>query len=150
MEKSPDAFRTIREVSDWLDTPTHVLRFWETKFHQIAPVKRTGGRRYYRPRDMLLLGGIKKMLHEDGHTIKAVQKILSKQGIQAVTEHSKPLSLVRMEPEPQRPEIDPNLPPVDQAIARLRQFPLDQFDNRRQSLRRIYESLISLRAGQEN
>ncbi len=70
MEKSRDAFRTISEVADWLGTPTHVLRFWESRFSQVKPVKRAGGRRYYRPADMELLGGIKKLLHDDGLTIR--------------------------------------------------------------------------------
>ena len=84
MPKSPDAFRTISEVSEWLDTPAHVLRFWESKFSQVKPVKRAGGRRYYRPDDMELLGGIKKLLHEDGLTIKGVQKLLREQGVKHV------------------------------------------------------------------
>jgi len=84
MAKSPDAFRTISEVSEWLDTPAHVLRFWESKFTQIKPVKRAGGRRYYRPEDMALLGGIKTLLHEQGMTIKGVQKLLREQGIRHV------------------------------------------------------------------
>ena len=66
MSKSPDAFRTISEVADWLDVQAHVLRFWESKFTQVKPVKRAGGRRYYRPADMQLLGGIRKLLHDDG------------------------------------------------------------------------------------
>lgn len=80
MTKSQGAFRTISEVSDWLDTPAHVLRFWESKFIQIKPVKRAGGRRYYRPEDMALLGGIKTLLHDQGMTIKGVQKLLRDQG----------------------------------------------------------------------
>ena len=84
MSKSPDAFRTISEVAEWLDTPAHVLRFWESKFSQVKPVKRAGGRRYYRPSDMLLLGGIKQLLHNDGLTIKGAQKVLSDKGIKAV------------------------------------------------------------------
>jgi DNA-binding transcriptional MerR regulator len=84
MAKSPDAFRTISEVSEWLNTPAHVLRFWESKFSQIRPVKRAGGRRYYRPEDMALLGGIKALLHEQGMTIKGVQKLLREQGIRHV------------------------------------------------------------------
>jgi resuscitation-promoting factor RpfA len=84
MDKSPDAFRTISEVSDWLDTPAHVLRFWESRFTQLKPVKRAGGRRYYRPGDMALLGGIKKLLHDDGLTIRGVQKILREQGVRYV------------------------------------------------------------------
>lgn len=85
MSKSRDAFRTISEVADWLDTPAHVLRFWESKFSQVKPVKRAGGRRYYRPADMELLGGIKKLLHEDGMTIKGVQKVLREQGVRHVS-----------------------------------------------------------------
>ncbi len=91
MAKSADAFRTISEVSDWLETPAHVLRFWESKFSQVKPVKRAGGRRYYRPNDMLLLGGIKKLLHHDGMTIKGVQKLLREQGVKHVATHSQPL-----------------------------------------------------------
>jgi len=91
MAKSPDAFRTIREVSEWLDTPAHVLRFWESKFRQVAPVKRAGGRRYYRPDDMLLLGGIKKLLHKDGMTIKGVVRLLRSDGIKPVQAMSQPL-----------------------------------------------------------
>lgn len=91
MGKSADAFRTISEVADWLETPAHVLRFWESKFSQVKPVKRAGGRRYYRPADMLLLGGIKKLLHDDGMTIKGVQKLLREQGVKHVAQLSPPL-----------------------------------------------------------
>lgn len=80
MAKSADAFRTISEVAEWLETPAHVLRFWESKFTQVKPVKRAGGRRYYRPGDMELLGGIKQLLHEEGMTIKGVQKLLRERG----------------------------------------------------------------------
>jgi DNA-binding transcriptional MerR regulator len=91
MTKSPDAFRTISEVAEWLDRPAHVLRFWESKFSQVKPVKRAGGRRYYRPQDMQLLGGIKKLLHDDGMTIKGVQKLLREKGIKHVIALSQPL-----------------------------------------------------------
>ncbi|AKS46406.1 MerR HTH family regulatory protein [Octadecabacter temperatus] len=84
MSKSRDAFRTISEVSDALDTPAHVLRFWESKFNQVKPVKRAGGRRYYRPTDVDLLAGIKKLLHDDGMTIKGAQKLLREQGVKHV------------------------------------------------------------------
>ena len=84
MAKAQDAFRTISEVSDALDTPTHVLRFWESKFSQIKPVKRAGGRRYYRPDDMALLAGIKDLLHEQGMTIKGAQKLLREKGVKSV------------------------------------------------------------------
>ncbi|MDX5350803.1 MAG: MerR family transcriptional regulator [Rhodobacterales bacterium] len=84
MDKSPDAFRTISEVADHLETPAHVLRFWESRFPQIRPVKRAGGRRYYRPSDVALLTGIKRLLHEEGLTIRGVQKILRDHGVRHV------------------------------------------------------------------
>ena len=92
MEKSPQAFRTISEVADWLDTPAHVLRFWESRFPEISPVKRAGGRRYYRPQDMQLLGGIKHLLHTEGHTIKSVQERLKAGGTGAICAYSPPLA----------------------------------------------------------
>lgn len=84
MEKSPDAFRTISEVADDLDLPQHVLRFWETRFSQIKPMKRGGGRRYYRPQDVELIKGIRYMLYDQGYTIKGVQKLLRDNGNQFV------------------------------------------------------------------
>jgi len=80
MRKSAEAFRTISEVAEELKVPKHVLRFWEIKFPQIRPMKRGGGRRYYRPEDVELLSGIRALLHADGYTIKGVQKILKEQG----------------------------------------------------------------------
>jgi DNA-binding transcriptional MerR regulator len=84
MDKSPEAFRTISEVAEQLDVPAHVLRFWETRFAQVKPVKRGGGRRYYRPEDVRLLRGIRGLLYDDGMTIKGVQKILREQGVRHV------------------------------------------------------------------
>ena len=84
MDKSPDAFRTISEVAEALDVPPHVLRFWESRFVQIRPVKRGGGRRYYRPEDVRLLRGIRGLLYDDGVTIKGVQKILREKGVRHV------------------------------------------------------------------
>ena len=101
MSKSADAFRTISEVADWLGVQAHVLRFWESKFTQIKPVKRAGGRRYYRPADMLLLGGIRKLLHKDGLSIKEVQTILRDQGIAHVSQLSH--------------ELDSDSPPAENA-----------------------------------
>ena len=80
VEKSPDAFRTISEAAEELDVPQHVLRFWETRFTQIKPMKRAGGRRYYRPADVELLQGIRSLLYKDGYTIRGVQKILKEDG----------------------------------------------------------------------
>ncbi len=93
MEKSPDAFRTISEVSKWLDTPTHVLRFWESRFPELAPVQRAGGRRYYRPEDVRLLGGIKELLHVRGQSIRDVQELLAAQGAGAVADMAPPAAL---------------------------------------------------------
>jgi DNA-binding transcriptional MerR regulator len=84
--KSPDAFRTISEVAVELDVPQHVLRFWESRFGQVKPVKRAGGRRYYRPEDVDLLRGIRTLLYSDGVTIKGVQKLLREQGVRTVAE----------------------------------------------------------------
>lgn len=80
MDKAPEAFRTISEVADELEVPKHVLRFWEAKFAQLKPMKRGGGRRYYRPEDVALLRGIRFLLYNDGYTIRGVQKILREHG----------------------------------------------------------------------
>ncbi|KEG20139.1 MerR family transcriptional regulator [Bartonella bacilliformis] len=80
MDKSPDAFRTISEVAELLGLPQHVLRFWETRFSQIKPLKRGGGRRYYRPVDIDFLNGIKQLLYGQGYTIKGVQRLLKENG----------------------------------------------------------------------
>jgi DNA-binding transcriptional MerR regulator len=84
LDKAPDAFRTISEVADDLDIPQHVLRFWETRFTQIKPMKRSGGRRYYRPDDVDLLRGIRRLLYGEGYTIRGVQRILKEHGIKSV------------------------------------------------------------------
>ena len=84
MDKAPDAFRTISEVAEELDIPQHVLRFWETRFAQIKPMKRSGGRRYYRPDDVDLLKGIRRLLYGEGYTIRGVQRILKEHGVKSV------------------------------------------------------------------
>ena len=83
IEKGPEAYRTIREVADSMDLPQHVLRFWETRFPQIRPLKRAGGRRYYRPEDIERLRLIRRLLYDEGYTIKGVQKLFKEQGVQA-------------------------------------------------------------------
>jgi DNA-binding transcriptional MerR regulator len=91
--KAPDAFRTISEVADELDLPQHVLRFWESRFREIKPMKRGGGRRYYRPDDVDLLRGIKHLLYGEGYTIRGVQRILREQGskfVEAVWQEGAP------------------------------------------------------------
>jgi DNA-binding transcriptional MerR regulator len=101
VDKAPDAFRTISEVADDLDVPQHVLRFWETRFNQIKPMKRGGGRRYYRPDDVDLLRGIRHLLYGEGYTIRGVQRILKDNGlkfVQSVWRSGAP------QPEPPRAE----------------------------------------------
>lgn len=110
MSKSPDAFRTISEVAEYLQTPAHVLRFWETKFPQIRPVKRAGGRRYYRPGDVALLISIKRLLHEDGFTIRGVQKMLREQGIRQIADRSQDLADRFVETGPQNVFVDDGPP----------------------------------------
>jgi DNA-binding transcriptional MerR regulator len=100
MEKSPEAFRTIREVAEDMDLPQHVLRFWESRFPQIRPLKRAGGRRYYRPDDIDRLRLIKRLLYEEGYTIRGVQKLFREQGAQTLihemsTEFAQPLDPAR-------------------------------------------------------
>jgi DNA-binding transcriptional MerR regulator len=93
VDKAPDAFRTISEVAEDLDVPQHVLRFWESRFSQIRPMKRGGGRRYYRPDDVDLLRGIRHLLYGQGYTIRGVQRILREQGprfVQAVWQKGAP------------------------------------------------------------
>ncbi|MEO1950975.1 MerR family transcriptional regulator [Thioclava sp.] len=122
MGKSADAFRTISEVSDLLDTPTHVLRFWESKFTQVKPVKRAGGRRYYRPADVALLGGIKHLLHEEGMTIRGVQKLLREEGIRevaargevSVEDERETIEATQSAPEPIAPVAAPQHSPTPQ------------------------------------
>jgi DNA-binding transcriptional MerR regulator len=84
--KSPQAFRTISEIAGELDVPQHVLRFWEAKFTQIRPLRRGGGRRYYRPEDVDLIRGIRRLLYNEGYTIKGVQKVLREQGVRVVAD----------------------------------------------------------------
>ena len=86
--KSAEAFRTIGEVSETLDVPQHVLRFWETKFSQIRPLKRGGRRRYYRPADVAMLRGLRDLLYEDGYTIRGVRKLLSERGAKVLQDRA--------------------------------------------------------------
>ncbi len=132
MTKSPDAFRTISEVADDLDLPQHVLRFWETRFSQIKPLKRGGGRRYYRPDDVMLLRGIKHLLYGEGYTIKGVQRILREQGLRHVmglwrdevsepesADDAPPRSHEAYAPKPERPAhgLEPLFAPGDEGPA---------------------------------
>jgi DNA-binding transcriptional MerR regulator len=118
VDKAPDAFRTISEVADELDIPQHVLRFWESRFLQIKPMKRAGGRRYYRPDDVDLLRGIKHLLYGEGYTIRGVQRILREQGpkfVQAVWQPGAAQPAVL--PDEEAPEQAEQLAPDDAARA---------------------------------
>ena len=117
MQKSPSAFRTISEVGDVLGVPAHVLRFWESKFTQIKPIKRGGGRRYYRPEDVALIRGIQHLLHEQGMTIKGAQKVLRERGVKAIIAMGKNLleDSVPATPIEQPVETVPEVPKSDLA-----------------------------------
>ena len=120
-EKAEGAFRTIREVADWLGVPTHVLRFWESKFDEIAPVKGAGGRRYYRPTDMRLLGGIKTMLHDQGVAIRTVVQRIEEEGVDGVMALAPALEMpertasARARPAASAPMAKPDLGPMPAA-----------------------------------
>ena len=116
-EKSAAAFRTISEVAELLDTPAHVLRFWESKFPQIKPMKRGGGRRYYRPEDVNLLRGIRELLYVEGMTIKGVQKVLRERGQKHVA------GIAADQPrteEPAKPDVGATLARLEELRNRLR------------------------------
>lgn len=138
MTKSDKAFRTISEVSKELDVPAHVLRFWETKFPQVKPMKRGGGRRYYRPEDVSLLRGVREMLHVDGFSIKGVQKALKEQGVKAIAERSEGVPVTTLAQQ----EI-----PVEAALSAAERadgaVPMSTAD--RKALRKALEALVALR-----
>jgi len=119
--KSAGAFRTISEVADELEVPQHVLRFWESKFPQIRPLKRGGGRRYYRPEDVVLLRRVAQLLYQEGYTIKGVQRLLREGQIKpervAVVTETLPLGLEDLDPEPPPPVIHRPVRPLRLAAA---------------------------------
>ena len=103
IEKSPQAFRTISEASEILSLPSHVLRFWESKFKQIKPLKRAGGRRFYRPNDIIFILGIKKLLHIDGLTINGVKRLIKENGVNHVINIGKGLKDNNLNFQPKEP-----------------------------------------------
>jgi DNA-binding transcriptional MerR regulator len=120
LEKSPDAFRTISEAAQELNLPQHVLRFWETRFSTIKPLKRGGGRRYYRPEDVLLLKGIRHLLYDQGFTIKGVQRIIKEQGARYVVGvgEGRPVGALTRHAEDEDGEaVAPALPPGAGALS---------------------------------
>lgn len=156
MKKSPDAFRTISEVSDALDVPAHVLRFWESKFSQIRPVKRGGGRRYYRPDDVSLLKGIRELLYTDGLTIKGVQKVLRDQGSKGVaTDATDDLSAASADrpaalaPQPNLFAAEPEPLKLDRRVAAVAP-PARPADTRNKELSDVIKGLEALRDAMRN
>src|SRR3954451_6765312 len=142
-KKAPNAFRTISEVADELHIPQHVLRFWETKSPQIKPLKRGGGRRYYRPDDIQLLRRISDLLYIQGYTIKCVQRLLREGGGQlsddippAPPAERAAAEAERLEPAPTLPGFDPTPPPRE----------TDEATRLRAVLERVLEELVELRA----
>ena len=140
-QKSPEAFRTISEVAAELDVPQHVLRFWETKFQQVKPLKRGGGRRYYRPEDIHLLRGIRSLLYSDGLTIKGVQKLLREQGGRYVAEFGrKEISLMR----DAAPVVEPgsNVHPFPRSTVSV---PTDATPAQRERLETLLTELVEIK-----
>lgn len=126
MAKSPNAFRTISEAAEEVGAPQHVLRFWETKFTFVSPLKRAGGRRFYRPQDLVVLKAVKRLLHDEGLTIKGVQRLYKEQGIKRIAAWGDPDGLVSFEPEGAAAEAPASQPVAETASApvstvRLRQ-----------------------------
>ncbi len=97
MAKSPKAFRTISEAADEVGAPQHVLRFWETKFEFVAPVKRAGGRRFYRPDDVMVLKAVRRLLHDEGLTIRGVQRLVQDQGLARLTAYADPTATLEID-----------------------------------------------------
>lgn len=126
MAKGPQAFRTISEAADELGVPQHVLRFWETRFSFIRPMKRAGGRRFYRPQDIAVLAGVQALLHRDGLTIKAVQALQKERGTKALLDAAAaPVTVAAVEPtEPKAPAA--SVAPNDPAELDLPPFPGDE------------------------
>lgn len=119
MSKGPNAFRTISEAADEVGVPQHVLRFWETKFSFIKPMKRAGGRRFYRPQDIAVLKGVRRLLHDEGLTIKGVQRLHREQGLRRVAHYGDPAAAVEIaEGEGAAPPATGAQAPVDDARLR--------------------------------
>lgn len=138
MAKSPNAFRTISEAAEEVGAPQHVLRFWETKFSFVAPLKRAGGRRFYRPQDIVLLKAVRRLLHDEGLTIKGVQRLYKDQGLKKLAHWGDPEGLVSLEPDGAAPAAAEGraAPAPPAATLRLRQV-LAELDGARARLEAV-------------
>ena len=137
--KGPLAFRTISEASEELGVPAHVLRFWESRFSFIRPMKRAGGRRFYRPQDIAVLQGVRTLLHDDGYTIKGVQKLHKEQGVRRLLDagHGGPATVEPVSTQPPGPRLVASSPP-----------PIDaqEDENRRSRLTSALDDLLAVKA----
>ena len=169
MTKGPDAFRTISEASDELGVPQHVLRFWETRFSFIRPMKRAGGRRFYRPHDIAILRGVRRLLHDDGMSIKGVQQLHREAGVRRLVAAGEgvvaPPKVTAPEPTPMAPPAAPvaptesivqapfsaESPPAAELASQVdapknRRTPADLSDLERRRLRAALEDLTAIKA----
>ena len=145
IEKAPDAFRTISEVSEALDVPQHVLRFWEAKFPQVKPLKRAGGRRYYRPDDIDLLKGIRALLYGEGLTIKGVQKVLREQGVRHVADIGRDGVKDAARSREAAKALPVALPTVEQVNLSVEAPSENLLDAQRARLENVLDELLNLR-----
>jgi DNA-binding transcriptional MerR regulator len=146
LTKGPDAFRTISEAADELGVPQHVLRFWETRFSFIRPMKRAGGRRFYRPQDIAVLRGVRTLLHDEGFTIKGVQRLHREEGVRRLLTAggaAPPPRMARAAPPPSAPETVDDAR-QSQLKPRLRPSDLSELDRRK--LKAALEDLTSIKA----
>lgn len=146
--KAPGAFRTISEVAGEIDVPQHVLRFWETKFNQVRPLKRAGGRRYYRPEDVALLGRIRGLLYEEGYTIKGVQKLLRGGGLKALEHPTLSEAASGETPAPVATAPPATAPPTERKAAAEAPAPAGndaEAQQLRSELRKLRSELVLLR-----
>ncbi len=147
--KSPEAFRTISEVASDLDVPQHVLRFWESRFTQVRPTKRAGGRRYYRPEDVDLLRGIRALLYSEGYTIKGVQKLLRERGLRYVAQVGRGEAVAEPAgfiPETEISDGEPAPPQAFEGVVRLGRKPQMFAEEERVKLEICLAELLRLKS----
>jgi DNA-binding transcriptional MerR regulator len=142
LTKGPDAFRTISEAADELGLPQHVLRFWETRFSFIRPMKRAGGRRFYRPQDIAVLRGVRALLHDDGLTIKGVQRLHREEGVRRLIAAGRGAA----PPAPASPEAGPPDAAAAEGRPPRRRSPADLSDLERRRLTAALEDLTAIKA----
>jgi DNA-binding transcriptional MerR regulator len=141
LTKGPDAFRTISEAATELGVPQHVLRFWETRFSFIRPMKRAGGRRFYRPQDIAVLSGVRALLHDEGYTIKGVQRLHREEGLRRL------VAAGAAAPARAAPESEPlAAPPMEPVPPPARRGPVDLTDLERRRLTAALEDLTEIKA----